>query len=180
MSSLSSVFADIKIVDYTGKSFVVTGETKQYRESMRSLGGKWNGSLTDKKTGEKFGGWIFPATKKKDVSSWQQKGKHLTFDSEISVGNIGNTGGGYSPQRAFSSSSSIGGDRQLAIQVKTLQTKVDKLTKLVDTQFSQIKKLILALADAQCLELDLEVEVSDFDEDGAPLPLFPKRLLGKK
>lgn len=61
---------DIKIEDYTEKSFVVRGETRKYLEHMKKFGGKWNSSLTDKKTGEKFGAWIFPSMKKTEIKKW--------------------------------------------------------------------------------------------------------------
>ena len=49
----------VYIENYTMKSFVVRGETIDHKETLKLLGGKWNNSLTDKKTGEKFGAWIF-------------------------------------------------------------------------------------------------------------------------
>jgi hypothetical protein len=62
--------ASITVEDYTTKSFVVRGDTVQYKENMKALGGKWNASLTDKTSGEKFGGWIFPSTKKTEFMEW--------------------------------------------------------------------------------------------------------------
>ncbi len=59
---------EVSIQDYSEKSFVVRGEgTRELRESLRALGGKWNNSLTDKNTGERFGGWIFWSDKRSDV-----------------------------------------------------------------------------------------------------------------
>jgi hypothetical protein len=51
---------DFVIEDYSTRSFVVHGDgTKKYKEILRTLGGKWNPSLTDKDSGKRFGGWIF-------------------------------------------------------------------------------------------------------------------------
>jgi hypothetical protein len=55
---------------YTEKSFVVRGDSSEYINNMKELGGKWNASLTDKKTGEKFGAWIFPLGKKEVVETF--------------------------------------------------------------------------------------------------------------
>ena len=60
----------IRIEKYTDKSIVVRGETTEYKETLKSLGGKWNARLVDKQTEEKFGGWIFPLSKLKDVEKW--------------------------------------------------------------------------------------------------------------
>jgi hypothetical protein len=54
----------LEIKVYTDKSIVVIGNTTEYKEQLKDLGGKWNSSLTDKTSGEKFGGWIFPSSKK--------------------------------------------------------------------------------------------------------------------
>lgn len=74
---------DITIQNYTDKSFVVRGDTKKYREYLKNLGGKWNSSLTDKETGEKFGGWIFPSIKQRDVKNWYNNRESLESDNEI-------------------------------------------------------------------------------------------------
>lgn len=64
----------IRIISYTDKSFVVVGDTKKYKESLKNLGGKWNSSLTNKETGEKFMGWIFYSGKRKEIESWINNG----------------------------------------------------------------------------------------------------------
>jgi|LakMenE01Jun11ns_1017448.scaffolds.fasta_scaffold9958446_13 hypothetical protein len=62
--------SSITIISYTEKSIAVIGDTKTYKDSLKNLGGKWNASLTNKETGEKFMGWIFYSSKKKDIQSW--------------------------------------------------------------------------------------------------------------
>lgn len=66
--------SSIRIVSYTDKSFVVVGDTKTYKDSLKNLGGKWNGSLTNRETGEKFMGWIFYASKKNEIQYWIDSG----------------------------------------------------------------------------------------------------------
>jgi len=60
----------IQIEQYTDRSFVVRGQTTPIKEGLKRLGGKWNSRLTDKKTSEKFGAWIFPVSKIKEVEAW--------------------------------------------------------------------------------------------------------------
>ncbi|MHA2037181.1 MAG: hypothetical protein ACW98X_12145 [Promethearchaeota archaeon] len=69
-------------MQYTAKSIVVTGETRQYLSSFHSLGGKWNGKLKERdengdETGETYGGWIFPKTMQDKVQRWMDSGEHL-------------------------------------------------------------------------------------------------------
>ena len=64
----------VYIEDYTEKSFVVRGDTRPHRESLRALGGKWANRLTDKENGEKFGAWIFWSGKHGEVDTWIKSG----------------------------------------------------------------------------------------------------------
>jgi len=54
----------MNIEDYTEKSFVVFGETKIFKETLKELGGKYNGNL---KVGP---GWIFSKNNKEKVEQW--------------------------------------------------------------------------------------------------------------
>ena len=52
----------MKFTDYSDKSFLICGDdTKDHKESIKTLGGKWNSTLK---------GWIFPKTKDKLVKEW--------------------------------------------------------------------------------------------------------------
>ncbi len=48
----------IEINDYTEKTFIVQGNTKDYKDKLKEIGGKWNGI-------KKF--WIFPNSKREEV-----------------------------------------------------------------------------------------------------------------
>lgn len=48
----------IEIVKYTEKTFIVKGDTKDYKDKLKEIGGKWNGF-------KKF--WIFPNSKREEV-----------------------------------------------------------------------------------------------------------------
>lgn len=63
----------LKIVDYSPKSFVITGETSPHKENLKKLGGKWNSRLKCKDSDGIFGGWIFWMNKKEEVSAWINK-----------------------------------------------------------------------------------------------------------
>lgn len=64
----------IFIEDYSPQSFVVRGDTRDYKDSLKALGGKWNTMLTNKETSEKFGAWVFWSVKRKEITSWIEKG----------------------------------------------------------------------------------------------------------
>ena len=54
----------MNIEDYTEKSFVVFGQTKFFKETLKELGGKYNENL---KVGP---GWIFSKNNKEKVEDW--------------------------------------------------------------------------------------------------------------
>ena len=59
----------IKIEQYTEKSIVVCGDTKDYKETLKTLGGKWNARLKTN-SGETFCGWIYPKDKLPTLNKW--------------------------------------------------------------------------------------------------------------
>ena len=54
----------MKLIDYSDKSFCVYGDTKEYRDTLKTLGGKWNANLRDGP------GWIFSMKHKEAVRLW--------------------------------------------------------------------------------------------------------------
>jgi len=142
----------IKIEDYSAKSFVVRGETRDYKDSLKAMGGKWNSRLTDKQSGDKFGAWLFWSDKRKELDRWFAGGCQGVESSKDSVS------ADKSPTRSFGSSS--GTDRQTSLTIKRLESKVDRLTKMLE---------------AVCALHDIEIEIEE--KEKAPAP--PKRLLKK-
>ena len=63
----------IRIQNYSDKSFVVYGDTKEFKEVLKKLGGKWNRNLSDGP------GWIFPNNYRDDVNKWF----HSHFDEDL-------------------------------------------------------------------------------------------------
>jgi len=58
----------MELKEYSDKSFCIFGEnTKEYKEELKSIGGKWNSNL-------KYGpGWIFSNKNKVKVQEWLKK-----------------------------------------------------------------------------------------------------------
>ena len=75
---------DLEIINYSEKSFVVRGNTKDHKEDLKSLGGKWNSNLRD------GGGWIFSNTKLPAFKTWQESGKITNTNSYQSFQNNNN------------------------------------------------------------------------------------------
>lgn len=73
-------FTDLTVEDYTGRSVVVQGDTRKYKEDLKKLGGKYNGRL---KNGP---GWIFPKTSETDLLSFIKEGKRLVTADEAKAG----------------------------------------------------------------------------------------------
>lgn len=61
---------NIYIENYSEKSFVLKGETQNFKDDIKKIGGKWTTGFTDKKTGEKFAAWLFFINKKSEVEKW--------------------------------------------------------------------------------------------------------------
>jgi len=77
----------MNIEDYTEKSFVVFGETKNFKDILKELGGKFNSNL---KVGP---GWIFSKANKEKVENWMKSiptqtiPNHLITNSSSSSSN---------------------------------------------------------------------------------------------
>lgn len=56
-SEISQISGAVEIVDYSEKALAVFGETKEIKDQLKDLGGRFNPSL--KHNGEKRAGWIF-------------------------------------------------------------------------------------------------------------------------
>jgi hypothetical protein len=52
---------------YSEKCIVIRGDTKEYKDELKELGGKWNAGLKDGP------GWIYPATLKEKVKKFVDK-----------------------------------------------------------------------------------------------------------
>jgi hypothetical protein len=65
-------YGSIRIQNYNDKSFAVFGDTKEFKEVLKQLGGKWNRKLSGGP------GWIFSNNYRDDVNKWF----HSHFDED--------------------------------------------------------------------------------------------------
>ena len=69
--------SEMNVINYSEKSFVVTGdETKKYKEDLKKLGGKWNSNLSC------GGGWIFSNKSKEEVEKFVESKRGLHSSAE--------------------------------------------------------------------------------------------------
>jgi len=65
---LRNIIKIMQVIDYTEKAIAVIGETKNFKDTLGSLKGKFNPSLRDPNNKDnKIAGWIFPKTKKEEI-----------------------------------------------------------------------------------------------------------------
>ena len=148
----------IFIEEYTPKSFVVRGDTRESKDSLKALGGKWNSSLTDKDTGDKFGAWLFWSDKRKEIDAWFKKGCPK-IDANVSTSTYISTNSLTSNNVEKSSLS--------------LETKIDALTKMVE-QLCRHHQINLSANVKKSMIPDSDIE----SDDDIPV-VRPKRLLSK-
>ena len=103
--------SDIFLQEYTSKSFVVRGDTREYKDSLKAMGGKWNSSLTDKQNGEKFAAWLFWSDKRKEINEWIANGCSKVETDSSSVATINRDDN----------------------SIKRLEEKINVLTKMLET-----------------------------------------------
>jgi hypothetical protein len=51
----------ITVSQYSERSFLISGDTKQYKEELKSYKGSWNRTL---------GGWIFSIKHRENINDW--------------------------------------------------------------------------------------------------------------
>lgn len=168
---------DIIIQNYTDKSFVVRGDTKKYREQLKNLGGKWNNLLTDKETGEKFAGWIYPSIKKNDVKKWYDNRESLDLDdSTLTTQSIA------IPSTASRLLSSIGTLPPSFTETKTNTASIEIMFKQIIKRLDAIEehlgiKQVVKPVTTKAVKIEEDIIIED-DEELEKVPIHG--LLGKK
>ena len=156
----------VYIEEYSPKSFVVRGETKEYKEALKALGGKWNSSLTDKQSGDKFGAWLFWGEKRKEIVEWIEKGcKNVDGGSQSS-----------SSER-MQSSSVFSSESYSRDSNSRLEAKIDVLTKMVEN-LCRYHKIEYSTDDKRRVKAPVLLN-SDVESDEDVPTVKPKRLLKK-
>lgn len=158
----------IYIEDYSAKSFVVRGETRDYKDALKSMGGKWNSRLTDKTTGDKFGAWLFWSDKRAELDTWIASGCNASEDSQTT--NISDLKP--NNNKVVKHASLTRGNTEVFSSevIRRLESKIDKLTKMVEMLSRENKT-----TDKTTVETNVESD-DEIEEEVAPR----KRLLGGK
>ena len=126
--SSQSQFKDISLEEYTDRSIVVRGETRQYKEDLKKLGGKYNSRLR----GEP--GWIFPKSKQNDIVKFMKEGKRLVSEEEAQAGEARTLEweSKRSSEKKTSSFSNYSNDNNVLIHmIKNLTQKIEKMDKKI-------------------------------------------------
>lgn len=92
-ANASTSSSQIKVQEYSERSFVVCGNTKEIKDNLKELGGKYNSRLKDSVNKDAtFSGWIFPKSKYPFVREWLEAnhGDSLVYEF-IPVNNSDNT-----------------------------------------------------------------------------------------
>jgi hypothetical protein len=133
-------FTDITIENYSERSFVVRGDTRAYKESLKKLGGKYNSRLRDGP------GWIFPMTLKKDVESFKRSGQHLVSEDERKDGERRTREW---EEKRESGNVRSSGDNVLHKEVMEMKKLLRSLVQLVTKQQKTIDDLVNMLSEEE-------------------------------
>lgn len=150
------------IQDYSPKSFVIRGNSKEYHLEIKGMGGKWCANLTDKNTNENFSGWIFFIDKKRDVERWL-----CLKDEEVSCGKVIKK---IEVKKTESTSEDF---EELLRNIKTMKVAIEKMEARVE---SYIKNKI---ESPKQKEDNSDIESEEESEEKKKIKEKPKRLLKK-
>lgn len=144
---------DIKVIEYSEKAIVVQGEdTRKFKESLKSLGGKYNGRL---RTGP---GWIFPKNMKTRIeqeieSNFKNIKSYQSYNSNLPTSSNSNT------------------NTNVINLIKKLNNKVDNLEKLIKKLLNEKNDIVVQ---------DITDTYSEDDTESEDEKIKPKRLLYRK
>ena len=123
--SSQTQFKDISLEEYTDRSVVVRGETRQYKEDLKKLGGKYNPRLRGTP------GWIFPKSKQNDIVKFMKEGKRLVSEEEAHAGEVRTLEWESLRSSEKKTSSSSNDNKVLIDMIKTLTQKIEKMDKKI-------------------------------------------------
>jgi hypothetical protein len=133
---------NVTIEKYSEKSFVVRGETKQHKEKLSDLGGKWNSRLRD------GAGWIFPNMFKDNVQNWinngiviQKKKYNTSYNNETCTTSVTHNVG------------------QILKEVSELKKEVSELKKLIKHLINNEEEIIVSDDDSEEEKEESEEEI---------------------
>jgi hypothetical protein len=161
---------DLKLTDYSEKAIVVRGDTKEWKEGLKELGGKYNANLRD------GGGWIFPKKIEDKVMAFISSGKvpndknKFSFSKSTVKTNVKPTMVKPSSDKPISAKPTTVKNSEFISQVKQHYSTLNADQRL------QFLSVLLSISN---VENDKEVEediIEDDEEEEEEKPR--KRLLG--
>ena len=173
---------NIYIQEYSSKSFVVRGETRDYKESLKIMGGKWNSRLTDKETGDKFGAWLFWSDKKSDVENWISNG---CKDIGNNISSINDEERKEFTNTYESSSNTRRSESDIVVSIKRIESNINRISKMLEA-LCEIQNIDIGDNLEETNDLNNKKSIStniselyecDFEIDIEDEPKPPKRLI---
>jgi hypothetical protein len=151
---------DLTVEDYSEKSIVVRGETREHKDALKSLGGKWNARLRD------GGGWIFSKKCEANVMEYVASGNITAPDWQTNQRTK-------SPSKRVRNAAAATAppSEDIAAFRKEVRRLTKKLAAVESALNDKLDRILLLLGEEE--EADVEIEVSSDDETPAPM----KRLL---
>ena len=125
-------FNDILIEKYSSNSFVLTGNTRPYKEDIKKLGGKFNSRLRNGP------GWIFPIVLKDKVDDFLKKGNRIVSSEEIKAGEDMTLA--YKENRV--ADSVFNKDYKIKQRLDAIDDKLDKIEKILMIFINKDKSVI--------------------------------------
>lgn len=76
----------MELLDYTEKSFIVLGEkTKELKDKLKGLGGRYNPYLTHPESKEKIAAWIFSKKNKEKLDEFVKSGGEMEVEPKVTT-----------------------------------------------------------------------------------------------
>jgi len=74
----------MELLDYTDKSFIILGEkTKELKDKLKDLGGRYNPHLTHPESKEKIAAWIFSKKNKEKLEEFVNTGGEMQVEPKV-------------------------------------------------------------------------------------------------
>ena len=126
--SSTTQFTGINMESYSDFSFVLRGETKDYKEDIKKLGGKYNSRLRGGP------GWIFSKRSEDKVREFIKNGVRIVTQEEIK--NSEERAEYYQKQREsggnFVQSTTSTSNNEVLKQLKSLKAQMDRIEKMLN------------------------------------------------
>jgi hypothetical protein len=144
----------LRIVEYSDRSIAVYGDTKEYKDKLKELGGKFNSNLRE------GAGWIFPKTKESAVREFVRTGAVSTPVRAIAPKPV--------PQAPRKADKTLEDDIMSHIKTLDFQQRVAFMAK-ISTMCTELRYI-----KGRKLSFDDEDEDEDDEDEDLPRPRLLK------